>query len=81
LQKKEKRQVIISTHNADLLSDKGIGGEEVLVLTPATEGTDVEVASTIREVRDLLESGFTAGEAVVPRTEPQAYRQGLLFDV
>lgn len=81
LQKKEKRQVIISTHNADLLSDKGIGGEEVLVLTPTTEGTEVQVASTIKEVRDLLESGFTAGEAVLPRTEPETYRTGFLFDV
>ena len=71
LQKKEKRQVIISTHSADLLSDKGIGGEEVLVLTPTTEGTEVQVASTIKEVRDLLESGFTAAEAVIPRTEPK----------
>ena len=81
LQKKENRQVIISTHSADLLSDKGIGGEEILVLTPTTEGTEVQVASTIREVRDLLESGFTAAEAVIPRTEPKTYRQGLLFNV
>ena len=81
LQRKEKRQVIISTHNADLLSDKGIGGEEVLVLTPKTEGTEVQVASTIREVRDLLENGFTAAEAIIPRTEPETYRQGYLFDV
>ena len=81
LQKKEKRQVIISTHSADLLSDNGIGGEEILVLTPTTEGTEVQVASTIREVRDLLESGFTAAEAVIPRTEPNTYRQGLLFNV
>ena len=81
LQKKEKRQVIISTHNADLLSDKGISGEEILLLTPTTEGTEVEVASTIREVRDLLESGFTIAEAIIPRTEPKTYRQGWLFDV
>jgi len=71
LQKKQKRQVIISTHSADLLSDNGIGGEEVLVLSPTTEGTEVKVASTIREVRDLLESGFTIAEAVMPRTEPK----------
>jgi predicted ATPase len=81
LQKKLKRQVIISTHSADLLSDMGIGGEEILILTPTTEGTEVQVASTIAEVRDLLENGFSAAEAVMPRTEPQAYRQGLLFDV
>jgi len=81
LQSKQKRQAIISTHSADLLSDKGIGGEEVLILTPKAEGTEVQVASTVTEVRDLLENGFSAAEAVLPRTEPQAYSQGLLFDV
>jgi predicted ATPase len=80
LQKKERRQVIISTHNANLLSDKGISGEEVLILTPTTEGTEVQVASTIKEVKDLLENGFTAAEAIMPRTEPKTYHQGLLFD-
>jgi predicted ATPase len=80
LQRKQKRQVVISTHSADLLSDKGIGGEEVLLLTPTPEGTEVQVASAIREVRDLLEGGFSAAEAVIPRTEPKAGQQLLLFD-
>lgn len=83
LQKKQKqqRQIIISTHSANLLSDKGISGEETLILTPTTEGTEIQVASTIREVRDLLEGGLSVAEAVIPRTEPKAYKQGLLFDV
>lgn len=80
LQSKEKRQVIISTHSADLLSDKGIGGEEVLLLTPLSEGTDVKVAASIQEVKNLLENGFTVAEAVIPRTEPKSI-QGFLFDV
>jgi len=80
LQRKQKRQVVISTHSADLLSDKGIGGEEVLLLTPAPEGTEVQVASAIQEVRDLLEGGFSVAEAVIPRTEPKAGQQLLLFD-
>jgi predicted ATPase len=81
LQRKQKRQVVISTHSADLLSDKGIGGEEVLLLTPGSEGTQVQVASAIEEVRDLLEGGFSVAEAVIPRTEPKAGQQLLLFDV
>jgi predicted ATPase len=80
LQRLKDRQVIISTHSSELLSDHGVGGEEVLILTPTPEGTDVQVASSIQEVKDLLENGFTAGEAVMPRTEPKAYRQGVLFD-
>jgi predicted ATPase len=83
LQKKQKqqRQIIISTHSANLLSDKGISGDETLILTPTTEGTEIQVASTIREVRDLLEGGLSVAEAVIPRTEPKAYKQGLLFNV
>lgn len=81
LQKKRNRQVIISTHNADLLQDKGIGGEEVLILTPTQEGTEVKAASTIKEVRDLLETGFTVAEAVMPRVEPKTHRQGWLFEI
>ena len=67
--RKQMRQVIISTHSFDLLSDLGIGGEEVLVLEPGPEGTTVRPASSIPETRDLLEAGFSAGEAVLPRVE------------
>jgi predicted ATPase len=81
LQKKKNRQVIISTHNADLLQDKGIGGEEVLVLSPSQEGTKIQVASKIDEVRNLLENGFSVAEAVIPRTEPKTFPQGWLFNV
>jgi predicted ATPase len=80
LQRKRKRQVLISTHSGELLSDKGIGAEEILILTPASEGTSVEVASTIPEVRSLLEGGLTPAEVVIPRTEPKSGRQLLLFD-
>lgn len=66
-----KRQVMLSTHSADLLSDKGIGGEEVLILSPGAEGTDVNVASSIREIRGLLEGGLSVADAVLPRTVRQ----------
>ena len=66
-----KRQVMLSTHSADLLSDKGIGGEEVLILSPGAEGTAVNVASSIREIRGLLEGGLSVADAVLPRTVRQ----------
>ena len=66
-----KRQVMLSTHSADLLSDKGIGGEEVLILSPGAEGTAVNVASSIREIRGLLEGGLSVADAVLPRTARQ----------
>ncbi|GAB4132599.1 MAG: ATP-binding protein [Cyanobacteria bacterium J069] len=75
LQKPKRRQVMLSTHSADLLSDEGIGGEEVLLMTPTSEGTKVEVASSIQEISDLLEGGLTIADAALPRATPSQVEQ------
>src|SRR5712692_5509606 len=80
IQRQKKRQIMISTHSSDLLSDAGIGGEEVLMLTPSEEGTRVELASSIREIRDLLEGGLTVADAALPRTVPRDIPQLDLFE-
>lgn len=80
IQRQKKRQLIISTHSPDLLSDPGIGGEEVLLLIPSDEGTKVEVASTNKEIRDLLEGGLTVADAALPKTIPQSLSQLDLFE-
>ncbi len=80
IQRQKKRQIIVSTHSADLLSDRGIGGEEALLLTPSVEGTKVERASSIREVRDMLEAGLSIAEAALPRTVPSGVQQLDLFE-
>lgn len=79
IQKLKKRQVILSTHSADLLSDRGIGGEEVLLLTPSVEGTKVDLASSIKDVKALLEGGLSVAEAALPRTTPPRANQLDLF--
>lgn len=79
MQRQRKRQVIVSTHSEHLLSDKGIGGEEVLLLTPNREGTRVERASDVEEVRDLLMGGLSVADAAVPRTVPTRLEQLDLF--
>jgi predicted ATPase len=70
LQRGRRRQTITSTHSDALLTEQGIDGREVLLLSPASEGTEVVVASDVDEVRALLEAGFTVGEAVLPRAKP-----------
>lgn len=80
MQNKKKRQIVISTHSPDLLSDKGIGGEEALLLMPDVEGTRIEPASSIKEVRDLLEAGLSVAEATLPRTKPKDIHQLSLFN-
>jgi hypothetical protein len=79
LQRQRKRQIIISTHSGDLLSQKSIGGEEVLVLRPDKEGTVVQVASSIKEVRNLLDSGLSVADAVLPLTAPSNLHQLEMF--
>lgn len=74
-QRNRRRQVLISTHSDALLTEQGIDGHEVLLLTAAKEGTDVRVAAEIDEVRRLLESGLTVGEIVLPRTRPDGVEQ------
>jgi len=75
LQRETGRQVFISTHSPDLLSERGIGGEETLLLVPDREGTGVHTAASIREVRDLLKAGLSVADAVVPRTAPPDVNQ------
>jgi predicted ATPase len=79
MQRNRQRQVLVSTHSDALLTEQGIDGREVLLLTPTREGTEVKVAADIEEVRALLETGFTVGEVVLPRTKPSgAERLSLL---
>jgi len=79
LQRKRSRQLFVSTHSWDLLSEKGIGGEEVLMLTPGPEGTQVKVSSTVEDVRELLDAGLSIADAALPRTAPSNLGQLDLF--
>jgi predicted ATPase len=80
LQRKRKRQILISTHSWDLLSDRGIGGEEVIMLEPGLEGTKAVLASDETQVRRMLESGLTIADAALPKTAPAGLRQLDLFE-
>lgn len=71
LKDKSTQQVLVSTHSADLLSDKSIGGEEVLLLVPGENGTKIETASNDKQIRALLEGGMSVADAVMPVTKPE----------
>lgn len=79
LQKPKKRQVLITTHSLDLLSDKGISLDEILVLSPSAEGTIVLSASSIPEIKAMLEGGMSPAQAILPRTKPKNINQLTLF--
>ena len=79
LGRKLDRQMFVSTHSADLLSDKGIAPEEVLLLQPTSEDTKVTVASDDAQVQALLSGGSPMAEAVLPRVAPKNADQLSLF--
>jgi predicted ATPase len=79
LQKPRKRQVIISSHSMDLLSDRGISLDEILLLIPASEGTEVKTASSVPEIKAMLKGGMSPAQAILPRTKPRNINQLTLF--
>ena len=68
--KKGGRQVFITTHSYDILSNEGIAPEEVLLLTNSPEGTEVEVLSNVEKAKNILAAGFSIADVVMPLTKP-----------
>ena len=64
------RQVFITTHIYDILSNEGIAPEEVLLLTNSPEGTEVEVLSNVEKAKNILAAGFSMADVVMPLTKP-----------
>ena len=67
------RQIIMSTHSADLLQDRGIGMDEVL-LADDVDGkapNRLQPAGSKFEIRQLLEAGLSMADAVIPYTRPE----------
>jgi predicted ATPase len=75
MQRRASRQVIISTHSADLLRDEGIGLDEVLLLKPQDEGTAVEVAKNIQDAETLVQGGVPLPDVILPATRSPKARQ------
>ena len=80
MQRKGGRQVLVTTHSEALLSDEGIGLDEVHLIKPEPEGSTVTTAKDIEDVRDLLMGGVTLGEAILPKAQPKRVNQLSLFD-
>jgi predicted ATPase len=73
--KKTNSQIIITTHSYDILSNKGISPDEVLVLQNTQEGTTIAKVSNIAEIRAVIESGLSIADAVIPITKPENLQQ------
>ncbi len=71
--KLKSRQIIISTYSEEMLSDPGIGGEEVIRLEPSENGTLLKPQSF--EEKQQLEAGLTIADVMIPKTKPQNVHQ------
>ncbi|MDR0764066.1 MAG: AAA family ATPase [Synergistaceae bacterium] len=75
----KKRQIIMTTHSSELLSDKSISLSQILLLKTGAEGTTAYLASEREEIKAMLASGMTPAEMVIPFTQPDE-KQRLLFE-
>ena len=65
-------QVIATTHSSEILHDEGLGKDEVVLLTPGEDGTETQEAVEVPNIQDLLDSGLSIAEILVPKTQPAA---------
>ena len=65
----ERRQVILTTHSPDLLSDPGIDGWGVLCITPGKDGSIVKPLAADPPIREMLEAGVMPGEVAPFRSQ------------
>lgn len=71
IQRERKRQVIVTTHSYEILSNEGIGANELIVLSPSSEGTTAKNAEDVKDVKELLDAGLSAADALLPKTVPE----------
>lgn len=77
---KARRQILVSTHSYEMLSDKGIRPSEILILEPGRgEGTQVRNVGDVPELRDLIRNGLSPADSVLPRTRPASLEQLSFF--
>lgn len=79
IQRRSARQIMATTHSADLLRE-GVGMREVILLEPGQEGTSARIAGDLEDVRELLEGGINLAEIVLPKTRPSNAAQLSFFD-
>lgn len=77
--KRGGRQILVSTHSKDLIAEEGIGLNEVLILEPGIEGTQVKLASEYPDISALIGGGIPLSDVLIPRTSPPEVDQLSLF--
>ncbi len=71
--KKVRRQIILSTHSEALLSNQGIDGRSIVLLTTGNEGSTARPIN-LEETR-ALKAGLSVADVVLPKTRPATVNQ------
>lgn len=66
--RKQKRQVIITTHSEHLLKNQGIDAQNIVMLKPDHEGTKIQPVSESDQI--ALSAGFSVADVILPQTRP-----------
>jgi hypothetical protein len=75
IQRRTGRQVFVSTHAEEILRDPDVGPDEVLMLIPTDNGTEVLLANQSPDVLRLFEATGDLAEAILPKTKPRHAEQ------
>ncbi|HUC91269.1 MAG TPA: ATP-binding protein [Paenibacillus sp.] len=79
--KKTNRQLFISTHSHEMLSDEGIAPEEILMLMPTAEGTQIKTGVQDPTLVAIVEAGGSVADIVLSKTSPIKNTQLDLFEL
>ncbi len=67
---KQIRQILISTHSEAILQDEGIAPEEVLVLEPGPNGTEINLPED-GEITAIRRGKLTPADIFIPKVAPK----------
>ncbi len=75
-----KRQVLITTHSSELLSD-GVDLSEAHLLRVTSQGTEVVSEPELKDVQVLVDGGVPLGEAILPKAKAKYVERLPLLDL
>ncbi|MDR2148932.1 MAG: AAA family ATPase [Tannerella sp.] len=77
-----KRQVIVTTHSYEIFDNKGIAGEEILLVSSeGEEGSKLLAATSFQDIKSYLMAGTPVGNLLIARSTPKNINQlSLEFD-
>ena len=80
VQQNTGRQVLISTHNPELLADSNVNGQEVLLLKPILEGSEAFIVTEVSDAFLTLERDAVEEQLMINKTRTENLDQLNLFE-